>query len=423
MRLAIVAVDSGYQIEPLRSWPRQIVVLSPRTLGDGDTMSFDQPTRLAIGGLLSMAAAFGIGRFVYTPILPAMLDALGWSKSEAGLVASSNFLGYLVGALIAAHGVISARPRTWLFVSLLVSAGSTIGMALPSTLPMFIGLRFAGGIASAFVIVCSSTLVLERLAAAGQGHLSSVHFAGVGVGIMASAALVAVLVAAGVAWQILWIGSGLIALLATLLVIGLIQGDAKVQALKTPTRHRPAATGLGKLIIAYGLFGFGYVITATFLVTIVRETGELRPLEPWIWELFGLAAVPSVAIWTRLGTRMGLIKAFALGCLVEAVGVATSVEAVSIIGIGLSTILIGGTFMGLTALGLMGARQLAGELSQRAIAQMTASFAVGQLIGPAVAGSLFDQLGNFRVASLLAAAALLAAAILANVTAASADRC
>jgi len=50
-----------------------------------------------------MAAALGIGRFVYTPILPAMLGALSWSKADAGLVASANFLGYFIGALLAGH--------------------------------------------------------------------------------------------------------------------------------------------------------------------------------------------------------------------------------------------------------------------------------------------------------------------------------
>jgi predicted MFS family arabinose efflux permease len=98
---------------------------------------------------------------------------------------------------------------------------------------------------------------------------------------------------------------------------------------------------------------------------------------------------------------------------VEGVGVAASVEWTTLPGVSLSAVLLGGTFMGLTALGLMMARQLSGNASQRAIALMTASFAAGQMIGPTVAGFLFDRLGDLRVPSLIAAAALAVAAALA----------
>lgn len=55
------------------------------------------PVRLALGGLLSLAAAMGIGRFVYTPVLPFMIAQVPLSKADGGLIASANFLGYLVG--------------------------------------------------------------------------------------------------------------------------------------------------------------------------------------------------------------------------------------------------------------------------------------------------------------------------------------
>src|SRR6516162_4203293 len=130
-------------------------------------MTRRESLRLAFSGLLAMAAALGIGRFVYTPILPFMLDALSWSKADAGLVASANFLGYLAGAVVAGWPAFAAAPRRWLVAALAVSAATTAAMALPPDFYAIMAMRFIGGAASAFVIVCASTLVLDRLTAAG----------------------------------------------------------------------------------------------------------------------------------------------------------------------------------------------------------------------------------------------------------------
>jgi predicted MFS family arabinose efflux permease len=375
-------------------------------------MRRDRSIALASGGLAAMAAALGIGRFVYTPILPAMIAALHWSKSDAGLVASANFLGYLVGALLAGHSLVASRPRTWLLAALAISAVSTAAMAAPSDIASFATLRFIGGIASAFVIVCASTLVLERLALAGRGSLSALHFAGVGLGIMISAIAVSALLASGVGWRGLWIGSGAIALLAAIMAASLIPAAGNVTAPSTPKPREAGPSRLGAMVAAYGLFGFGYVITATFLVTIVRTTDAVRGLEPWVWVLVGLAAIPSVAFWTRLGARIGITNAFAAGCVIEAIGVVASVEWVTIAGVGFSALVLGGTFMGLTALGFVAARTLSSENSHQAFGRMTASFGIGQMAGPTLAGFLSEHTGSFRLASLIAAAALLAAAAL-----------
>src|SRR6204780_5361766 len=127
-------------------------------------MKNDRSVALAFGGLAAMAAAIGIGRFVYTPILPVMLTALGWGKSDAGVIAPPNFVGYLMGALLASRAFAAARPRWWLFAALLLSSVTTAAMALSSNIIFFVALRFVGGAGSALLIVCASTLVLEQLA-------------------------------------------------------------------------------------------------------------------------------------------------------------------------------------------------------------------------------------------------------------------
>jgi predicted MFS family arabinose efflux permease len=366
----------------------------------------------ALGGLIATAAALGIGRFVYTPILPPMIEALKLSKSEAGLIASANFVGYLIGALLAAMPRLPGSRRLWLG-SLAVSAATTAGMGLGQTFAAFLILRFVGGAASAFVLILASTVVLEHLAEAERNELSAVHFAGVGTGIAISAGLVAALLHLGQGWRALWLASGVLSLAALLAAALLLPRFANSTTQTGKQTSGVASPGLQRLIVAYGLFGFGYIITATFLVAIVRATSAIQALEPLIWIVFGMAAVPSVALWARIQTALGIPTTFAIACVVEAAGVLASVLWPTTLGIFLTAILVGGTFMGLTALGLMEARARTFGDARRALALMTGAFGLGQIVGPLFAGIASDRLGSFTAPSIVAALGLVIAALLA----------
>ena len=371
-----------------------------------------------------MAVGLGVGRFVYTPILPPMLATLGLSKSTAGLIASANFAGYLVGALGATRATLPGSRRRWLLGALLASAATTAAMGLTTSIVAFLVLRFLGGVASALALILASALVLDRLAEAGQPGLMALHFAGVGCGIAVSAALVATQLAAGVSWAAMWQASGVVSAVGVAAVALLVPAGQDPMVVSHAARNEALDPRLRRITLAYGLFGFGYVITATFLVAIVRAAPAIRPLEPVIWVVVGLAAAPSVLFWSRLSQRIGIPTAFAVAALAEAVGVLASVVWPSTVGICLAALLVGGTFMGLTALGLVRGRELAqGEMThgraavrdpRRVMAAMTGAFGVGQIIGPTLAGVLSDALGGFAVPSVLAAGALMVAAWLAR---------
>src|SRR6202158_2958586 len=186
-----------------------------------------RPHTLAIGGLIAMAAALGIRRFIYPPILPPMIEELALGKGQAGLIAGANFAGYLAGALAAASPRLPGNMRGWMVWSLALSAVTTAMMGLVNGLAWFLLLRFIGGAASAIVLVLASTLVLERLSAAGRGDLAAWHFAGVGVGITISALLIEALHGLNFDWRWMWLGGGAVSLSAVFAVSALVPDVAE----------------------------------------------------------------------------------------------------------------------------------------------------------------------------------------------------
>lgn len=362
----------------------------------------------AMAGAVAMAVAMGLGRFFYTPVLPAMMAGLGLGPAEAGWIASANYAGYLVGAVLAAWGWAEGIERKVALAGLAATALLLMAMGLSSHVVMLAAIRFLAGIASAFVMIFTSAIVLSHGLAAARPWVQSSHFGGVGAGIAISAAMFAMVLLADGGWRMAWFLAAGLAFLGLALVARYLPRDvvrSGPAAKEPPLAWTPA---LIALTVAYGIFGFGYIVTATFLVAIVRDGGGSSLFEAGVWLFTGLAAAPSVAYWMPAVRRMGLVNVFALGCVVEAVGVAASVLLPLPAGPLIGGALLGGTFIMVTAFGLQAGRQLAGASPRRALALMTAAFGVGQILGPLMAGYLADWTGSYTWASIAATLALLA---------------
>jgi predicted MFS family arabinose efflux permease len=366
--------------------------------------------RLALGGLIALASGMGLGRFLYTPVLPMMVEGAGLGPSRAGLIASANFAGYLADALAASLPGMSPRAWNLLLAALVTSPATTAAMAMTDGFWLWMGLRFVGGWASAFILVFTTTLVAVRLRAAG-GMVASLHFAGVGTGIALSALISAPLIAADGAWRQVWLTGGAFSALALIAVLALVPPQ-------TPQGSAPAPEtgarrgGLWRLVLAYGCLGLGYVITATFIVAMLREGPGGRGAETLVWLIVGVSAAPSVVVWSRISARFGAIRAYQAAMLIEAAGVGLSALSAGTLALALAAAALGSTFVGLTAIGLQEAARRAGGDGRAMMALMTASFGVGQMIGPGIAGWMRDLTGSFTVPSVLAALVLVLGGVL-----------
>jgi len=367
-------------------------------------------------GFVALAVAMGIGRFAFTPQLPVMQADLGLSLKAGGWLATANYLGYLIGAMMAGRRALSAhRLIRW---GLLAVVASTTAMALPGPWTWWLAMRFIAGVASAWVMVGTASVLLSRLAATAGTQHDGLVFAGVGAGIACAGLVCHIGLWAGFSAATLWLLLAALALLGAGIVLTTgqslaIQGEvnAAPQTLSSRNPSRTQGTHPWVVVLCYGLYGFGYILPATYLPSQARLLLGEPALFGWIWPVFGLAAALSTLAVARLG-HWPRKRVWALAQCVMAAGVLLPAVMSGLTGLALAALCVGGTFMLITLIGLQEARHLAGSRPQGLLAAMTAAFAFGQLSGPLLANLLLTMGATFNATLWLGACALLISSVL-----------
>ena len=367
---------------------------------------------LIIAGTAALALAMGIGRFAYTPILPFMISEVGFGATEGGLIASWNFVGYCIGSLIPILPFFNGRIKIWFFGAVAASIFTTGCMGLVQDLNWFVVIRFTSGIASAFTLIFGTSLILPSIQALGKITISTSHFTGVGLGMALSAIVVSLMGAFNFSWNELWYGVALLALLLAIPVIVLTPDEMPRQKPKKKTEKGTFQFGFITITTAYGLFGFGYVILGTFISAMARSIPELISTEPYVWLLVGLSGIPTVMFWPWLGQRISGDFALMIACAVEAIGIYVAVVVPGQTGILIAAVLLGATFMGITALALLEGQARFNGTVIVSTAVLTSAFGVGQMVGPYLAGFIIDRTGSFATAMIVSSGALVLAALL-----------
>ena len=381
-------------------------------------------TDTVVAGLLALAVAMGIGRFAFTPLLPLMMRD-GELDAVAGAEwAMANYIGYLLGALTAAR--VAREPRRAALIGLAGVALSTVAIGLLTPASLGLGgplLRGASGVFSAWVLVGTSGWCLVELARVRQSALAAWIYTGVGCGIAAAGLLAWLGGAQPARW--LWLELGLVAA-AGAAWVGRVASRSTRLSPEPDARPQPAhasppalneGTGLADIgfILCYGAFGYGYIVLATFLPAMARQSIDHPLAFGLTWPVFGLAAAASVALTARWCGSASRQRVWAIAQATMAVGTVLPLWSVALGTLVVSAVLVGGTFMVTTMAGLQLARERHPANPTPLVAGMTIAFAAGQIVGPVLIRVLnahpVGGLDALAWANLVATAALAASSV------------
>ncbi|TVO75851.1 YbfB/YjiJ family MFS transporter [Sedimenticola selenatireducens] len=361
--------------------------------------------KVLFAGIMSLILTLGIARFAYTPLLPIMQAQTLLGDATGGWLATFNYMGYMCGALTAAMISNLQLKDTLYRIGLILALVTTAGMALSESLWLWGIMRFFAGLSSAAGLLIGSGLILNWLIRHNHRMELGIHFSGLGLGIVLSAVAVD-LMATHLTWSQQWLA---------LTAIGMILIIPAWNWLPRPDTSPFTTSGVKMedrppetkwmiiLFTSYFCAGFGYVISATFLVVIVEAEPALNGYGEPAWLVVGLAAAPACFIWDRIARKTGELKALAYAFALQIVGIILPTFDPSLVVVMFSAALYGGTFIGIVSLMLTMIGKFYPTKPAKPMGKLTLSYGVAQIAAPALAGTLAETSGTYNGSLYLAA--------------------
>ncbi len=394
----------------------------------------DPAWRVALAGMVSLAVAMGIGRFAFTPLLPMMLSDGVIDLATSSWLASANYLGYLVGALLCTFQPMIWRRMGWraaVNLTAMVRAGLvattvlTLGMALhlPALWPL---LRFLAGIASALVFIYVSTWSLTRLAQMQLPEMGALIYTGPGAGIVVSGVAASVMVQWRHSAAVGWLVFGLLAALLSALLWPVLRAapvphatpvaPASATSVNKPSTQIHSRSELILLALAYGLAGLGYIISATFLPVIARLAIPGSPLLNLFWPIFGLGIIIGALVASRIRSERDLRLRLVVCYLIQGTGIVIGLLWPTSAGFAWGSLLLGMPMTAITYFAMQEVRRLSPQQPASLMGLLTAVYGLGQIVGPPLAAGFLARSvsieAGFSAALGVASAALLLGALL-----------
>jgi len=361
-------------------------------------------------GAVVLLVVHGLGRFIYTPLLPYLVDDGQFSAANGAAVATWNYLGYLMGAMLAIRWHRIDQIRTLLPVSLAVHVITTLVITQTDNLAFISASRWLNGVANGMVFVHAPALILEWLVLRNRSSRSGLVYIGVGLGLLVSSGLVT--------GSAEWLEGAERWWPAAVLSIPLAWwGAARLMRLEVPVGElnhtgKPVTTPLLDrasipLFLSYAGAGLGYILPMTFLPLLAKlELPEGHWLLDGTWVIVALFTIPAPWLWNKLGGKLGDLLALKLNFLIQLLGVLAAVILPGGLGLILCAALVGSTFLGTVLLTQRIGRALHPHQGPRLSAAMVALYGFTQMVGPWLTKQWLDGGGTLVSAFGIGVAAL-----------------
>jgi predicted MFS family arabinose efflux permease len=377
------------------------------------------PYRATLSGFCAILIGLGLGRFAYTPLIPALIASGGLSPRQAAWLGAINLAGYLAGALTGRHLAARWTVRATLRFAMAACALSLAACAVDGGFVWLAGWRFLAGLTGATLMVLAGPTVLTVTPAGQRGRVSGIIYAGVGLGIALSGTAVPVLVNAGLPTTWLVLG-GLAALLAAVGWTGWPELAGQSATSGRVTGGGPMAPGtrlaLALVAVAYGAEAAGFVPHTLFWVDfLARELGMGLATGGVYWTLFGAGAAVGAFAAGTMAERFGFRRTLTGALAVKALAVGLPVLTAHPLALGLSSVIVGALVPGMVVLAAGRVAELTGPATQARIwSRMTLVFALAQAVAAQAMTALVGATGTYVPLYAIGAGVLLIGALCAG---------
>ena len=359
---------------------------------------------ILLAGILALTVGVGVARFVFTSLLPPMLDDF-LNISFAGILASINYIGYLSGSLFSIFIKDTLTKIKYFRIGLMLCVITSLLLSVSENNTVWIISRLLAGFGAAMALVVGSAIVMLKLKNINKTKAMGIHFSGLGFSILITDLLMRGVFAYGGDWQDAWLVLALFGAIFSCYSAYILSFDK--QPLASIVKHKFDKSLFSPLviilIIAYFTEGVGMVVQATFLPDIINSLEGLSGYGGSIWLVVGIAGIPSSIIWMRLAHRFGSINIMIIAMMIQIVGILIPTISSNIYLNLLSGILYGSTFIGLVALFMNYGGQLAGNNPVFIMGAITSAYGIGQILAPLYCIVFIKQYNSYNPALYLTA--------------------